>query len=98
MELHESVGQDPPATKKDGLFKRFLKFLLPKKLHCYLTPEVFVAWNVSSWVTIGQVLVVQHWKHIAEWVAVHVAPKTAVIWKALKESVSDILNLLSHSQ
>lgn len=93
MSLHESVGQDPPA-EKPGWFKRFLCFCLPKKLHKYLTPEVFVAWNISSWVTLGQVAVVKHWESIAAWVA----PKAAILFKAFKESVSDILTLLSHSQ
>lgn len=93
MEMHESVGQDPPA-EKPGLFKRFLRFVLPKKLHRYLTPEVFVAWNLSSWVTLGQVAIVKYWESIAAWVA----PKALILGKALKESLSDILTLLSHSQ
>lgn len=91
MELHESVGQDPP-DKKPGMFKRFLHFVLPKKWHKYLTPEVFVAWNVSSWVTLGQVALVKNWEAVVAWVA----PKAALLTKVFKEAVSDILTMLSH--
>jgi len=91
--VHTPVGEDPPE-KKDGFFKRFLMFVLPKKWHRYLTPEVFIAWNISSWVTLGQVAAVKNWDTIVAWVA----PKASVLWKVAKEAVSDILTALSHSQ
>ena len=54
------------TPSQDGWALRCLKFFTPKRLHKYYTPEAVVAWNVSSWITIGQVTLLQKcWPWIA---------------------------------
>ena len=64
--------------KPPGLMVRIF---VPKRFHKYLTPEVFVAWNVSSWITILQVTLLQkYWPWLLSKIILPFAALLKVAW------------------
>lgn len=92
-------SQAPPTHVSDQekvhWFKRFLMFLLPQKYHRFLTPEVFIAWNVSSWATLGQVAIVSKWKMISGWWSSIVVPGLKASWEAVGRTIDFLIDWLS---
>ena len=88
----DSVKQPPKSRESFG--KKLLKLFLPRRLHKYLTAEVFIAYNVSSWVTLAQVAVVAKWKEISTFVSSVVVPVSIKCWKAFVEAVKDFMALV----
>lgn len=90
----EVLGEKPPPKDKPpGLFNKFCKLLLPRKFHRYLTPEAFVAWNISSYVTLVQVFIIQNWKILSKWFTEVAMPTTVTMYRAMKDVVSDIAGM-----
>ena len=84
----------PDAKEKPGWFKRMLMWVLPEKTHKYLTPEAFVAYQVSGFISFWQGFAAAKWDDILVWAA----PKLELIkpyWMALKKGFSELVDLVS---
>ena len=80
------------TTKPDGLGLRILKKVTPTRLHRFYTKEAFFAWNVSSWVTMGQIAFFQKiWPLIASKVVAFLTLSKAVAKDAKDAIVEAIL-------
>jgi len=68
-----------------GWFWKVVRWFLPAKLKKYVTPEVVIAWNISSLCTWAQTLVIFNWKWLVAKVFV---PGGALLKVAWTEAVS----------
>lgn len=93
----KATAQSPPVTQpeKHGFLKKVAMFLLPKRLHKYLTPEVFVAWNLSSYVTLAQVFIVTKWKFVSGWVTSVLVPTATKLWDDLLNGLRVLSDLIA---
>lgn len=62
----------------------------------YITIEVITAWNLSSWITVGQVVAVQNWKIISSSVASFFSTKVVPFARTAKETALDVRDVLFH--
>jgi hypothetical protein len=76
-------AREPPV--KENRFLRFMKFITPKKWHGIYTKEFFIGWNVSSWVTLGQVAA-------AKWIAATLKPFAELVAKWWSEAKMFLAN------
>lgn len=85
---------DPPAVKDPGWFQRLVFKCTPKKWHGYLTPQVFVAWNLSSVATDAKWLLILFWKDALVWLKIFWVE--AIKWyKVVKEAAIEFYQLVT---
>lgn len=88
----EVADKSPP---KDSMLKRLLKKMLPERMHKYLTPEVFIAWNVSGWFTLVQVAIAQNFRVISSWFGTNVLPHVSKVKDAARAAWEDLVTLMN---
>ena len=78
--------------KPPSIGLRILRKLTPSRVHKFFTKEAFFAWNISSWVTMGQVAFFQKvWPLISAKVASFLIVSKAVAKDAKDAVVEAIL-------